>query len=112
MLKKKIKTKQFGGYILLESSVALGLITFIIVTIVPLFVFINHQRELDSSKMEMARYLYEETELIRRSKPVIGEKKSGRFIMSMDYRKDEKGIMTLTVKGKDKQMVVISEGKN
>lgn len=106
-----MKAKQFEGYILLESSVALGLITFIIVTIVPLFGFINQQRELATSKMEMARYLYEETELIRRSKPVRGEKKSGHFIMSMVYRKDENGVMTLTVKGKDKQMVVISEGK-
>lgn len=106
-----MRVKQFGGYILLESSIALGLLTFIIMTIVPLFVFINQQREIASSKMELARYLYEETELIRRNKPIIGEKKSGHFVMHGIYHMDETGTMTLGVKGKDKKMVVISEGK-
>lgn len=111
MLKKKVRSKQFSGYLLLESGISLALLTFLVVTIVPMLLFINDQRERMWGKMELSRFLFEESELARRNKPLLKEKKSGIFLMNGEFSSNKNKEMTLSVRGKDKNMVVISEGK-
>lgn len=106
-----MRSKQFSGYLLLESGISLALLTFLVVTIVPMLLFINDQRERMWGKMELSRFLFEESELARRNKPLLKEKKSGVFLMQGEYGRDKNNEMTLSVRGKDKKMVVISEGK-
>lgn len=54
-----LKKRNYSGYILLESMIALGVVTLILLQLIPLTIFVESKKQENREKLEVYRYFSE-----------------------------------------------------
>lgn len=107
MLKKSYQHHE--GYLLLESLVALSVVIFLLVSLLPLFIFMAHQRTSQREKLEATRYLMELSEMATEQLivPADHQKESNGLVQTGNIMREQQQVVGVRVEAKGKTYAIL-----